>query len=102
MDGLGSNILAHSEKTSFPSNHTTFMLSLAFILLYFKETRTIGIVLTLLGLVSGFSRIYCGVHYPLDILGSLFVSLLTSYIIYQNRDRFITLHSRITNVFKKF
>lgn len=101
MDGLGNNILAHSSKTSFPSSHTTFMLSVAFILLCFKETRVIGIVLSLLGFITGIARIYCGVHYPVDIFGATFIAFLSSYIVYKNRGRFITLHSTIMNLFKK-
>ncbi len=101
MDELGTNILAHSAKTSFPSNHTTFMLSVAFILLYFKETRTIGVILSLTGLISGFSRVYCGVHYPFDIIGSIFVSIVASLIIYKYRDLFSALHTSVTKVFKK-
>jgi len=37
MENNGKILINHSPDTSFPSNHTTFMLSIAFVLLYFKD-----------------------------------------------------------------
>jgi undecaprenyl-diphosphatase len=84
MQKLGTNLVSHAPDTSFPSDHTTFIFSIAIFLLLDGRTRKLGGVLCLLSLVGGVSRVYVGVHFPLDILGaaavgggsSLFVLLL--------------------------
>ena len=40
------------------------------------SSRPIGSALLAVAVLIGFARVYCGVHYPGDILGSLLVSLL--------------------------
>ena len=81
MDNLGVSLLTHSAENSFPSDHTTFVVSIAFMLLTFKQTRNIGVVASILALWCGVARVYCGVHYPFDILGSIVVSIVAVTII---------------------
>ncbi len=81
MDHIGKLLIKHPPETSFPSDHTTFMLSIAFMLLYFKKTRKAGIILSLLGIAGGIARIYSGLHYPFDILGSIIAAIISSGII---------------------
>ena len=102
MENNGKILINHSPETSFPSDHTTFMLSIAFIFLYFKKTRKIGIFLSILGIIGGIARVYCGVHYPFDILGSILVAGVSSCIIFLSRGKlkllnkfFLNLSSRI-------
>ncbi len=81
IDGLGHTILSHVPENSFPSDHTTFMFSIA-IYLYIKlENKIIGESLLILSLIGGLSRVFVGIHYPFDILGSIFISLITFFII---------------------
>ena len=70
-------------KQSFPSNHAsnTMAFALAFALVY-PATAWLSISLALL---VGYSRIYCGAHFPLDVLmgwihGALWVVLF--YLIF--------------------
>ena len=81
MENLGVTLLHHKAENSFPSDHTTFVVSIAFMLLTFKQTRTIGVVAFVLALWCGIARIYCGVHYPFDILGSIVVAIVAVTII---------------------
>jgi len=83
--GLGTTLIRHIPEASFPSGHTTLMLSLALIFFYFRETRVVGAVLFVLGLVGGLARVFSGIHFPLDILGSVIVALVGSLFIYQAR-----------------
>lgn len=39
-------------------------------------SRPVGAALLAVAVLIGFARVYCGLHYPGDILGSLLVSLL--------------------------
>ena len=87
MDRLGHPLLAHAPDSSFPSDHATFTFSIALMLLTFKTTRTVGIILTSLALACGMARVYVGVHYPLDIAGSFVVSMIAVWIIHSFESR---------------
>jgi undecaprenyl-diphosphatase len=52
---------------SLPSGHTTVAFACAAVLAYFKPR--LALPLFLLAATIGFSRVYVGVHYPLDIVG---------------------------------
>ncbi len=81
---LGHTLFEH-EGTSFPSDHTTFMLSISILLLFFPETYYDGITLTIIGLFGGLLRVYCGIHFPFDILGSIIVSLISAILVFKCR-----------------
>lgn len=90
---LGTLLIRHTAETSFPSDHTTFMLSIAFLLIYYSETRVSGIVLSILGVVGGLARVFAGLHFPLDILGSIGVALTASLFAYKFGAKLIEAYS---------
>ncbi len=95
MDHLGVTLLAHKAENSFPSDHTTFTVSIALMLLYFKSTRTIGVISTFLALWCGIARVYSGVHYPFDIMGSIIVSIIAVVVIAILKNRLTTVNKYI-------
>ncbi len=101
MDHIGTLLIDHSAETSFPSDHTTFMLSVAFMLLYFKKTRKVGILLAVFGFIGGLARVFCGVHYPFDIFGSIFVAMFSSYMIFLSLGRLQKFNDLIINLYSK-
>lgn len=66
---------------SFPSNAAAVSFALA-IGVWFTN-RKAGAVLFALAFLWSFARVYCGVHYPLDIVGGAAVGFLVSYITYK-------------------
>ena len=68
---------------SFPSRHATMMAVMAFAYTYFKSKWS-TLFLILLFLV-GISRVYVGVHYPVDILGGFAVGVLSLAIALQTK-----------------
>jgi len=96
--GLGQTLIQHNADSSFPSDHTTFMFSIAFMLLFFKTTKKIGLSLSLFGLLAAFSRIYVGVHFPLDIIASLLVASLAANFIFLWRAKLHILNQFIINL----
>ena len=76
MIGLGHQWMPHDASASFPSDHLTLWWAFAFGLALQTRTRGLGLALALLGLPIAWGRIYVGVHFPLDMLGSAGVALL--------------------------
>lgn len=68
-------LINHQADASFPSRHATIMAVVAFSYTYFKS-KWASLFLILMLLV-GLSRIYVGVHYPLDIIGGFVVGLIS-------------------------
>ncbi len=72
--GLGYTLLAHRPETSFPSDHATVFFSVTLALIRWPGVRKLGIALIPISLLVAWSRIWLGIHFPLDMLGSLLVS----------------------------
>ena len=75
MIGLGNNFLAHAPESSFPSDHATVLFAFGFTLMQ-SRWFVIGVLTVLLGTAVGLARVYLGVHFPLDILGSVPVGVI--------------------------
>lgn len=73
-------ILIPSKRDStFPSKHT--LLAFAISTSIYLYNRVIGSMLWVLALLTGFSRIWVGHHYPYDIIGSAVIATMTSVIL---------------------
>lgn len=87
MVGLGNMLITHLPETSFPSDHATLLFSSACTLLALRKFRIFGVWLFAVAVLGGGARVFIGVHYPSDILGSLAISLLAMGIVFTARDR---------------
>ncbi len=76
--GIGHTLLTHTQETSFPSDHATFLWSLGFALLIGSTLYRLGGVIFSLGLATAWARVYLGVHFPLDMAASFVISLLAA------------------------
>ncbi|MDA3903314.1 MAG: undecaprenyl-diphosphatase [Desulfuromusa sp.] len=74
MVGLVQPLIVHGPENSFPSDHATLMLTVALYLLCCEKWKKQGAILLLLALTTAWGRIYAGIHFPLDMLGSLGVA----------------------------
>lgn len=68
---------------SFPSGHTCAAFAVAGSLLWSGRKRLYGLRIPalLLAVMTGWSRLYVGVHYPTDVLAACVIGLLGSYIV---------------------
>lgn len=65
----------YNPDASFPSRHASFMSIIAFSYLYYKSKWSF--LFLFLMLLVDISRIYVGVHYPIDILGGFIVGIIS-------------------------
>src|SRR4030043_967795 len=74
------HIVGETLRTaSFPSGHTATALALFYVLSQGKNIRLKTLFL-ILALSVGYSRVYVGAHFPLDILVGVIVGYLSGYI----------------------
>lgn len=80
-------VVPFQADTSFPSGHVSFVIGLTYALLLLVgkgRLKTFLIVLSVVVVVIvGYARVYAGVHYLSDTVGSLFASLLGILIFQQ-------------------
>lgn len=74
--GFGHQFLAHTPSDSYPSNHGTIIFTFAIAFLCWHRAWS-GAVLMLAGILIAWSRIFLGVHWPLDMLGGLLLGMLS-------------------------
>jgi len=67
------------SDSSLPSNAGA--VAFAFAGVGWQRSRRLGVLMGFLGTVFGFARIYCGVHYPLDIAAGALVGLLSAHVV---------------------
>jgi len=72
--GLGHTLIDHRPSASFPSNHATVFFAWTATLAFCGLGR-LAITFGGLGLLVAWSRVYLGVHFPLDMAGAAVVSI---------------------------
>ncbi len=73
-------LIPHAPDNGFPSDHT--LISAAFAAVLFPFNKKVAIVASILALIVGISRVYVGVHHPIDILGSIAIAAIVSSILF--------------------
>ncbi len=62
---------------SFPSGHTATAFTLFLLTVYLFPKRTVLMIGFLYAIACGYSRIYLGQHFPLDVAGGIIVAIIT-------------------------
>ncbi len=71
-----------SESNSFPSGHTASTLSIITVLVWkLHENKSAAILFVIFAVLIGFSRIYCGVHYPFDVIVGAAVGVVSGVVV---------------------
>ena len=73
-------LIPHAADNGFPSDHALLVSAIASVGTYLN--RRLGIILWLLAIIVAVSRVYVGVHHPIDVIGSAVISIVVTTIIY--------------------
>ena len=74
-----------SDPNAFPSGHTASIFSIVSIIVFESKKRLSvrNLALILFAVIIGFSRIYIGLHFPLDVLIGAVMGIIGAFIIYK-------------------
>ncbi len=67
------------SDSSLPSNPAA--VGFAFAGVGWQTDRRLGALMGVLAGLFGFARVYCGVHYPLDVVAGALTGLLSAYVV---------------------
>ena len=65
---------------SFPSGHTTTAFTMALIMAYIINRKAWSVLLPLLALLAGYSRVYLAQHFPTDIFAGMCIGIVSSIL----------------------
>ena len=75
-------LVPHEADNGFPSDHALLCAAIASLLFPFdKKLSTVAWTLTIL---VGVSRVYVGIHHPIDVFGSMTIAATISAIVYRS------------------
>ena len=74
---IGRTLIEHAPTGSFPSNHMSIFSGIAFAY-YFSPQRDLGRILIWTAWLLAWSRVYVGVHFPIDMLGAFLMAIIVN------------------------
>jgi len=74
------NLLINSPSNpSFPSGHAAFYFAFSTVIYFYNKKA--GLLFFLASFLISFSRVFCGIHWPSDILGGAVIGIISGFII---------------------
>jgi len=70
-------LIPHAPDNGFPSDHTLLVATIASIVFVFN--KKLGIVIMVLAVIVGYSRVLAQIHHPLDIAGSVLIAVVATW-----------------------
>ena len=80
-------LIPHDPDNGFPSDHVLLVSAIASLIFPFNKKISAGV--WIVAILVGISRVYVGIHHPVDIVGSIVISVVVSAAAYSVFSRFI-------------
>lgn len=84
IEGIRSLRIETATGYSFPSGHTQAVSSLFGSLALFTKNSKITIVSLATIILVGLSRLYLGLHWPIDVIGGMVIAFIIVFVAYQS------------------
>ena|SRR2546426_3391159 len=81
VTGHFAPLIKHEPDNGFPSDHVLLCASIA--ALVYPSNKGLSLVLWALTLLVGLSRVYTGLHHPVDIIGSMLMAIVVAALTYR-------------------
>ena len=88
-------LIFEDDVFAFPSGHATSTLAVISVFLLNiedlakKHYKILSVLLTLFAITILFSRIYCGVHYPFDVLTGALIGIAGALIVNRYKEKIL-------------
>jgi len=73
------NLLLFHNAASFPSGHAAFYFAISTVVYFYNKKAGIGFFLA--SFLISISRVFCGIHWPSDILAGAVIGILSGWLI---------------------
>jgi undecaprenyl-diphosphatase len=73
-------LIPHAPDNGFPSDHTLLTSAIASVIFFYN--KKVGLLLLCISIIVGLSRVYVGVHHPIDIIASIIISFVGTSLVY--------------------
>lgn len=74
-----NKLIEHASDNSFPSDHTMVVFALAGTLILHRKWE--GILWTIVAALVAISRVWCGIHYPGDVIIGAIIGLMSAWVV---------------------
>ena len=80
------NLLLTHNSSAFPSGHAAFFFALSTVIYFYN--KKFGILFFLASFLICISRVFVGIHWPLDILAGAVVGIFSGWLIHKIAKKF--------------
>ncbi len=99
LDYIKGKRISTANGYSFPSGHTQGATAFFITLAQIVRQRWFSIIAIIMLLLVGLSRIYLGVHWPVDVIGGIVLGIVLSYFFCHIIDSFYDEHAKLRRIF---
>ncbi len=80
-------LIPHDPDNGFPSDHVLLVSAIASIIYPFSKKASA--MVWAIAVLVGVSRVYVGIHHPIDVIGSVGISIVISWFVFLILNKFI-------------
>ncbi len=74
-----SQLINHASTPAFPSGHAAFYFAIATVICFYNKKA--GFLFFLASFLICLGRVFCGIHWPLDILAGAIVGIFSGWLV---------------------